>query len=242
MKLNPSIFILLLATVVFSGCQTIDHRKPISREDATSYKTEAINNQNEGYLIGSFSYFGHHPSRLAIGAAKNFRYNNYRLRYKSTDQREIPIQGNVGGDGSFIFKHYKEDYDLSEGEGQVFVIALPEGSYEFSRFSFYLDEIVSQKTWYSGSDMSIPFKIEKRESTYIGEIRFNHLWGKNILGMTLPDGCYLEAIDEYSRDIKLIHEHYPFTRDLPTKNINITISKGLKSYYIQASSIENQAD
>ena len=223
MRCVVNLFLLSILLSLASGCLSYEVRKPIKRSAAEAYVMGSSDAAVEGYLIGSYSFYGHHPSKLSeiLGAA-DFRYNRYNLHFKSLFKREKEIVGAVGATGgALLFKIYPADFVLEEGQGAVFVIPLPAGEYTFDRFSFYLNEIMVEKWWRSEEGFDVPFEIKAGEATYIGEVRFNHLWGENILGMTLPGGCYVEAFDEFTRDSNLLRQQYPFLDKMPINRRSI---------------------
>lgn len=215
----PFSLILLALGAFMTGCmETFDSRSPIRTSAGDRYVSGSEDGSAEGYLVGSFSVNGHHPEHVGGFAEGFFRYSAYALYFENVSEMETQILGDVKYSGSRLrFHKFPADFKLPEGAGLVFVVPLPEGDYRFNRFEFSNPSLFVDTTFYSFDDFEIFFDIKAGEATYVGEIRFNHLWAISILGQAYPDGCYVEAFDEIVRDRSALKGQYPFLEDVPFK-------------------------
>lgn len=187
-----------------------------------------------GYLIGSFTVaHGDYPM-----GAKNFRYNNYDLKYRQLDPERKPatgmwnamnealgdipdttrpdeVHGVIGSRGTFLFNKHPHDFRWEEGTGVVFAIALPAGKYEF--YQYYLAQLrgnINAK-WEAAEDFSIPFDITSGRATYIGEVRAVNLYGRSMLGIRLAAGVRWEVHDSFAHDEPILKKKYPALEGFP---------------------------
>ncbi|MGB0372795.1 MAG: hypothetical protein ACPGN3_15780, partial [Opitutales bacterium] len=197
----------------FTGCLQIPER-------SISEGTQHVLGEGEGYLVGSFTWLGRHPGKLAQMFGDDFRYSAYGYYFRSLDPGN-EFRGDVGLQGDIFFATYDSDYKLDDGQGAVYAIAVPAGRYEFYNFSFFQNSGAFQNTFSSREDFSYPFEIEAGECIYIGEIAAIHEFGKNLLGMTIPAGGYHAFFDERARDIPLIRKKYPFLDDYDIDYVDV---------------------
>jgi hypothetical protein len=61
----------------------------------------------------------------------------------------------------------------------------------------------SSSTISAKQDFSIPFKVIKGETTYLGQYLANPSMGKNLLGTPVVAGVYFLIADEFERDLKI---------------------------------------
>ncbi len=111
--------------------------------------------------------------------------------------------------GLFSEMFFKEVELNGEGtKGEVFVIELPAGEYEFFKNSF------SQGNYFmtSTNPFSIPFKVVGGEIIYIGEINVHR-------------GNCIRVRDKSSRDISVARKQYP---SLKLSNAKVMVSAGQK--------------
>ncbi|MGB0370338.1 MAG: hypothetical protein ACPGN3_03245 [Opitutales bacterium] len=200
--------VLLIIASLFSGCVT-SYESTLSNEDLKKNPM----GPTEGFLVGSFAYQGENPS--FFGQLANDRYSSYGYYFRSTDPGN-ELKGNVAdGLRSFMGIGNKTDFDIKGGKGEVFILRLPEGNYEFYNYSFYDNRGSFSVTHNRKSDFSIPFKIEAGKALYVGSIIAKHTWGKNSLGMTIPTGGYHEFENEQTRDLEILTEKFPILFEYP---------------------------
>lgn len=222
---------LAIAALIIGAEVSAGVVSPLSEKEARSY---AATDANTGYLIGSFSYSGYLPGKLAAAFGSNdFRLNSYWMQFRSAPaEGQKPLEGRVGAKGTFLTNKYPKDFELPEGVGSVFVVPLPAGRYTFYQYEFFQNAGNAQQTWTAKRDFDIPFDIAPGRATYIGELRANNLFGKNLFGITMSDGAAWQGLDESERDLALLVGKYPFLKDVPVDE-NI-IAAAIEAYYEKA--------
>lgn len=223
--------LLLLSLCLLTGCVTGKIHKPMKRETALTYQVESTAQAQEGYLVGSFAFSGKHPSKIAQAlGSDNFRYNNYSFSFGQVESDE-KTRGNIGATGSFFLGQYETEFSVEAGNGYVFAIPLPAGKYAFDGYSFFLNNGMSQQTWYALEDFVIPFAIEPGKALYVGEVRAVHHFGKNLFGITIPTGGHFEVLESSQRDLPLIKDKYPFLNNVSILTAVPHMQKELADYY-----------
>jgi hypothetical protein len=93
----------------------------------------------------------------------------------------------------------------SKARGTIFVGRLPAGNYELFQVNFFINRgQFGTTTFASRKEFSIPFKVEKGKSTYLGEFIAYDTTGKNFFNMTIPAGGYYVVTDKSQRDIAIL--------------------------------------
>jgi hypothetical protein len=82
----------------------------------------------------------------------------------------------------------------------TFQLRLPEGSYEITHVS-YTKSFHPESYCYSKVDLSVPIKVERGKTLYIGEYLAHGEWGKNVFGMSIVDCGYFVVTDKRTRDL-----------------------------------------
>lgn len=201
---------LLLLSAVISGCG-IFVTKPMGPAQETVH-----NHQTHGYLVGSVSFSGDRPKigKRPIGARDNFRYIWYRFFLTNRDKGTPTIRAdisNIPDDKFGYFKDGEGDYTIDEGLGYVFVLPLPAGEYKFYTYSYG-----AVWEYFPEEDFDLAVEIKPGEINYVGEIHFQHLFGKNFLDMHVSNGANIIFEDGASRDMPIIQKMYPFLTGLPS--------------------------
>ncbi len=96
--------------------------------------------------------------------------------------------------------------DFEDGEGQVFVLALPAGKHK-------IDSWQIRSGWLEIHPKEHPtplvFEVAAGQIKYLGNLHANLGTGKNVFGMTSVGNGYPEVRDERNRDISMIDFKYP---------------------------------
>jgi len=144
---------------------------------------------------------------VGIGAAKGTNYGSYSLYFRSLD-----AQAQAGGpkpSGRFVyfqdnpFSLQKRDYDTSAENGVVFVASLPPGRYEIFNFNVFLNAGMTQTSFGSRTDFSIPFEVKPGKAVYLGNFQANGVRGQNIFGMSIAAGAFFVVDSRLQADIAL---------------------------------------
>lgn len=217
-------------TILLSGCPSPDLLRSMSREHAQSY--QPIGGKAEGYLVGSFSFHGKHPSEWVKKLGNdNIRYESYGFMFQGLDASNKDLKGNVGARGTLWTNSYENDFETDDNSsGYVFLIPLPPGTYEFYSIYFYNSGYTST-TWRSKPGLSARFTIEDGKATYIGQVMAEYLYGKSLIGLTVPAGGFIQIADSYGRDSYLLYEKYPFLKNMIIEKQ--LVDQALEDYYKQ---------
>ncbi len=197
--------ILIIATVfAVSACSTV-YYKPLEPGEALNLEPGS-----QGLLVGSLSFSGNYPEgkRKPLDAGANFRYWRYNFMLRGRNEANKDFVGNVSSvppASSLTFDISAADYSVEDGAGYIFVLPIPSGDYEFHSYGY------NTAAWsYSPKkEYSIPFRIEPGVIHYVGEIRFEHVFGENIFGMAVPSGADISIIDSANRDLDILLKKYP---------------------------------
>lgn len=201
------IFSIIISLSLIMGCASTYHTPAESVEEL------AVDLEENGYLLGSISFFGEWPEGTTrpIGAKDNCRYQSYSFLFKSkSDDKYI---GDISPIPSKTVSHYKEgegDYEIEEGLGYYFVMPVPAGKYTFYNYRLSTYPV----TFYSKDDLELDFQIEAGKIHYLGDVRIEHLFAKNFLGMTTFGGGRFEVLNSKDLHMKSILEKYEIDEGL----------------------------
>lgn len=210
-RLIVSLF-LSLSYVFFVGCQTTDLHTSLTQDQAADLSLDPA---THGVLVGSFARYGKHPSSSGTEAGYQ-EYNFFFRNMVDADPkghlrlRRRPFAG------------YPRDFELEEGSAQVFAIPLPAGAYEFYDFALSFDTGMAEYTWRARNHFSIPFNVEPGQVVYVGEVRSNHLWKRNLIGLFALDGATFSNSDQGHRDLPLLKERFPFIAAFTEKTVDLS--------------------
>ncbi len=203
--LHICFFVLLTLT----GCETFDYRNPLTDKQAAVYE---LGQSNEGFLVGSFTYQGANPNKIAkvFQDPEKFNYSSYSLSFQSLNDEKLLGSISIPTSRFLGRKNADPYFKLEAGRGYVFVIPLPPGDYEFRDFLLSHKGGYATTYWSAREKFSIPFTIESGKAIYIGEVKVIHLFAKNLFGISVPDGGVFVGSDQSERDIPLLKKSYPF--------------------------------
>ena len=124
-----------------------------------------------GLIFGSFTF----PNQKA-------RFNGYSLRltYKSTDKKISKINSTEIQFNPADITKVKHRGQLDGGLTYLFAIERPEGDYEFSGIRLFTNSGVALLQRNDNlNGFLIPFKVNKGEITYVGNINFDEYGDEN---------------------------------------------------------------
>lgn len=208
-----NIAIICVVTCLFCGGCFSDYREPIPLKEGMSHVPE----KSDGYLIGTFVYSGVYPwiSDANNGFPNHHEKYNYNFRFRSKDNKSIG--GNIVSRRvtiTMLFPLQSPDYNIEAGSGYLFVVSIPQGSYEFYECSATRHGgTVTEYAW-TPKDFSIPFSINAGEALYLGEIKSTIVFNKGFLGRAPGDHIHWSGSNQWDRDIPLITSDYPFVSKL----------------------------
>ncbi len=199
------IFVILIA-LTLTACGTVNVKKDFSSNSLV----------NTGIVIGSItqkrSSSGHQGFSSGVSAL-SVSYINLGTGKRSTIQTDPWMLGSMS----------KGDFKNIVGRGKLFVIELGPGKYAFDGWHATQGSYTSVTPT---DPKKFTFEVKSGEVTYIGELEFNLIFGKNIFGIGVLAGAEQTIADSYDRDIKVASEKYP----------NIDTNKIIKRIMVDASS------
>lgn len=145
---------------------------------------------------------------IGIGASANTYYSSYSLMFRRISDK--------GGDANQfvyfqdnVFAAQKRDYENTKENGVVQSFRLAPGDYEIFNFDIFLNGGTVQKNFGSRKDFSIPFRVRRNETTYLGNYQANMVTGKNFFGFTIPAGAVFVVTDREKADLELVRKRLP---------------------------------
>lgn len=210
---NIARYALLFTCVggLLAGC-VVAQVRPLSDDRAATYV--AADHPENGYVIGSFSASGFSPKY-----SNKFQYGDYSVYLRQIGDVDKPITGRVFFDTRRKIRGVPNlDFEVEEGRGNVFVMPMPAGNYEFYSFRLHYADTFGEKNWTSVEEFSIPFNVVPGEALYIGEIRVTHQFAKSVSNTFIPDGGTFTCLEQFERDVPLVHAEYPFVRPFEVVN------------------------
>ncbi|MWB95409.1 hypothetical protein GON26_13650 [Flavobacterium sp. GA093] len=195
--LSISLFILTSIFIVQS-CAV-----PAMQSAQMTFKPKETKN---GLIFGSITF----PKQKA-------KFNGYFLRLicKSEDEKVSKKNSTeIQFSPEQIIK-MKHKGQLDNGLTYLFAIERPEGDYEFSGIRLFTNSgIAILQRNDNLNDFSIPFKVNKGEIIYVGNINFNEYGGKNEKLITYQNN--------YEKDLAGIKKAQPYVYWDAAKNDSIT--------------------
>jgi hypothetical protein len=184
----------LLSLVVLLGCAAEGPRSgvPLDFEANSGLLSGNYDGADAGYLIMSLA-----------AAHSHIAYNSYTIRFRKTDRS---VAGGVWWGQHNISDQRKLDIKDRNETGIIDVRRLPPGDYEIFNYNIYFNSPYVQNSWWSKQDFAIPFTIASGKATYVGEFMAVAVTGKNILGISVPDGAYFVLSDKSSRDVSIARQ------------------------------------
>jgi|GEM_PF-2385140 len=184
-KLLTLVIFLTSISFLWMGC---DVAQPAMSSEPLRYHSA-----DNGFLIGSITF----PKEKA-------NFNGYFIRVTSLDADPKIAKANskeiqISPEQIWKLKHKGQ---LDEGRTYLFALERPTGKYEISSIRLFTNSAlpVLQQTNYTGS-FSIPFEVEKRKPTYVGNIVFNEYASKT--------DTLVAYRNHYKRDIEAIKKLQP---------------------------------
>jgi len=202
--------LVLVVSCVLAACSGTVTLKPVERGTVP-----IVDNATHGVLVGSAMFSGVYEGEAktipfgGIGS-RRFRCQVYSMRYRSVDDREPRIFGNLSAipSGGARWKPSDpRDYEVDKGLGFVNAIVLPAGKYEVWNYSTYCGVIS-----YGMDGISVPFEVTAGQASYLGEIQYRHEFNES-LGIGGFDGSSVRVVDKMERDLPLLLERYSFLSD-----------------------------
>ena len=189
-------YVLPLAVIILlSGCSipALIARTTLDSEISTSER---------GHLVGS------------IGSTEIPGYGWYEIYFHSKDKK---IRGYIVLNATPTAKDLASqlDWSVPNWKGIAFDVPLPPGEYEFS--GMHLGQ--SQSQYQRTSNFSVPFRIDRNESLYVGEIKCHPSLVPRFpkSDRYVPSGGYLSITDESARDIPVIRMKFRDLEQLPMR-------------------------
>lgn len=232
MQVTARMMFVTALAFALAACNT-SSVKPLSEKDVATFVP--ADNPDKGYVVGAFSVHGNNPSKIAkmFGAGgSNFEYTGYYyfFRQLNTPEGIEPVTGTVKFDSRPMFGGKgNSDFEVEDGRGHVLVMPLAAGDYEFYSWRIYSNNGQMESSWESREDYSIPFSITPGKGLYMGELRVEHTFGKNMFNMIIPAGGIFTCFDEYDRDMPLLNSDYPFLQNIEVERA--PICDGLREVY-----------
>ena len=101
------------------------------------------------------------------------------------------------------------DFSGADGCGNLFVIPVPAGRYEFNDFYVNYTMLGGGMTLSSEKEYSIPFEVKPGKIVYVGEIRIERTKGASLLGLYSQDSVDFRISDAHERDLEIFKKLYP---------------------------------
>lgn len=131
---------------------------------------------------------------------------------------------NTGAKQLISAQHRKDDYAWrsSSGSGRTYLLELLPGEYEIIDWEYSTPVIGGDKIFKPIDMQPITINLEAGERVYLGNINFEVIYGKNIIGMNMPADLNVQVFDKRKRDLNNLKRKFP---KLEIKVINNQILK-----------------
>jgi len=160
---------------------------------------------NSGELTGKYAGADAGFLVTALTSRPDIPYYSYSLNFRTKDRGAT---SSVWWGQADMLDVRKLDIDDNQEKGIVEVRRLPPGEYEF--FNFRVEMNTSFREWWSSKkEFAIPFTIKPGEATYVGEFMAVGVKGKNLFGLTVPDGAYFVLSNKIARDTDIAKRKEP---------------------------------
>jgi hypothetical protein len=94
------------------------------------------------------------------------------------------------------------------GFGNIYLKELIPGKYKIIGYNYSVRMLNSYKTFSIKRHSNIIF-LKEGEMSYLGNINFETLYGKNIFGINIPAGVKTNFLNKQNRDFKAIKKRFP---------------------------------
>lgn len=188
-------FLLVTAACLLVSCGTASPTR-------TSAPAERLDPATQGTLVGSI---GERLGDIKDGAGR-FELVSFSLRRPGSKKavtvsfdRPDPVLG--------------KDPPIKDATrmAQTFRLPLVEGDYEIYRV-YFAASYYPERTCSSREDFSIPIRVERGKTTYLGEFIAHGDWDKNLLGIPLLACGHFAVTDQSARDLALLRAASAETR------------------------------
>lgn len=187
MKMRIGLSLAALA-VLLAGCA------PFARPSA---QVDLSNPNKVGYVVGS------------IGRAGRSPFSIYKITICDDQHRDV---------SELVYKvqmwplNTPDEKEILDADyaGNSFVIALPEGQYEFCAFV-----VADQNRSARNERFSIPFAVTAQKTNYIGRYTSRTIWGKSFIGLPAPSAAYWVVSDRQANDLPFALKRNPVVTNLP---------------------------
>jgi len=188
-------FLPLTLIILLSGCTipTLIAQTTLDSEIGTSER---------GHLVGT------------IGSTELPGYGWYQVYFHSKDKK---IRGYIvlNASRAATDRASQLDWNVPNWKGIAFDVPLPPGEYEFS--GMHLGQ--SQSPYQLTSNFSVPFRIDRNESLYVGEIKCHPSLVPRFAKSDryVPSGGFFSITDESARDVPVIRMKFRELEQLPMR-------------------------
>ena len=206
--------VAVAGAALVSGCLATT-KSPLKPGDVPMF-----NPVTQGYIVGSASFSGDFPAgeKKPLFSDADFRCSQYNFFFHRIEENAESFSGSISTIPESLAQDWTDaegyDYKVDEGLGYVFVMPLAAGLYEFNNYGL----ICGNYHYYPRNYFKIEFEVVPGVVRYLGEVRFNHVFGRNFLNMAVPNGAVISFLDEQTRDMALIKAKFPFVGGLPVTN------------------------
>ena len=184
--------LLVVIGLLLSGCASITTGNFSSDPDLGREL-----NAKQGVLFGSFS-------RNGLG----LQYGSQLFFFKNVETGEQYLINSLHEFVPFI-ERTRDDFSDTTSKGAVFAFVLPEGAYTFNKYHLSYASGNGHISWQSDVPYSVPFKVYPNEINYVGEIRIEPNFGKNLLGMKVLNGGVWFIENKLARDEEILKNKFP---------------------------------
>ncbi len=215
--------LVLLMACVLTACTGTVTMQPVERGAEPVFDSET-----HGVVVASSAMAGYYQGELSVFpgtgvGSEYFRCQGYSLLYQRVGEDAKKFVGDLVAIPDLSRNRKASDpydYEVPDGVGYVQATVVPAGNYEFWYRSIYCGT-----TNYYAHDFLVPFTVEAGKANYLGEVRYLHQFGRSPLGNARYEGSLLRVVDELERDLPLLHDQYPFLRDLETVRTEVDWSR-----------------
>ena len=110
--------------------------------------------------------------------------------------------------------------DFTNAHGELYLLELPVGNYEFYNYSINISTGVSEGEITAKNAFSMPFSVQAGKVKYVGEAKLKDVMGKNAFGMSVPAGEIPSVSDQHVRDFATAKKKFP---KLPLEQVVIDV-------------------
>lgn len=194
--------ILTFVLALCSSCAAPIRPEKLSQSDLAAAPAH-------GLIVGSIVHGKEKPVYTSAGLTF-FQQNGEARKHVS-----------LGMDQLAFLASYKDEFQDGEESGSLFVFQVPAGSYAFKHISVaMIGYMGAESHWRNKEPFFIPFDVASGRITYIGEIKFIPVTGKNLFGFEVPAGGYFTFSDSARRDVQKLKAAYP---DLDWRNLEVKV-------------------